>query len=180
MNNTQIELDLASSKSSQETIFLREMASRCEEANKNLYGDAFRLSELYWMLCKARRKQGKTADIKNAWLGLRIKPTINKKEWLGAFSILWQRSKTYPSKKGGFGVSSKDLRKGLKSKYNPNLFLGYEKWEAEAALQLEDEFMKVREASDALSKARKALLLAESKVLLVNEIDLDKLEKNIK
>lgn len=68
----------------------------------------------------------------------------------------------------------------MKSKYNPNVFLGYEKWEAEAALQLEDEFMKVREASDELSKSRKALLLAESKILLVNEIYLDKLEKNIK
>ena len=180
MNNTQIELDLASSKSSQETIFLREMASRCEEANKNLYGDAFRLSELYWMLCKARRKQGKTADIKNAWLGLRIKPTINKKEWLGAFSILWQKSKTYPSPKGGFSVSSTDLRKGLKAKYNLKVFLGYEKWESESAIELEEEFEKVRNALDALSKAKRALAIAEKKVLIVQNIDFDELKKNIK
>jgi len=180
LSNNQVEFELASSKSSSTTTFLSDLQEKCEDASKNLYGDAFKLAELYWMLCKVKRKQGKTADIKKSWLGLRIKPTLNKKEWQGAFSILWQKSKTYPSPKGGFSVSSTDLRKGLKAKYNLKVFLGYERWESELAIELEEEFEKVRNALDALSKAKRALAIAEKKVLIVQNIDFDKLEKNIK
>jgi len=180
LSNNQVEFELASSKSSLTTTFLSDLQEKCEEASKNLYGDASSLAEMYWMLCKQKRKQGKTADIKKPWLGLRIKPTLNKKAWQGAFSIIWQKSKTYPSPSGGFSVSSVDLKKGLKAKYNLRAFLGYEKWESEVAIELEEEFEKVRDALDALSKAKRALHIAEKRVLLVQNIDFDKLKKSIK